>query len=91
MKTRLLRAPGPACEQWAIDKAATTEGVQVLVVGCEHNLVGLTLVVDGGLIVNWTIWPAANVEIFARGAVQQVDAIRPLLESQPPSDRGVVN
>lgn len=91
MQNRIFKAPCLACEQRAIEKAAQTDGVQVLVVGCEHNMVGTTLIVDGGLIVNWTAWPAANLGIFARGAVQQFEAIRPLLEGLPPRDSGAIN
>lgn len=79
MTQRLFKTFCPACEERAITKAAGTEDVQVLVVGCEHNLVAATLIVDAGLILNWSVWPAPDVEVFARGAASQSEALQPLL------------
>lgn len=78
---RLFRTVCPECEKRAIAKAAGTEGFNVLVVGCEHNLMAATLIVDGGLIINWSAWPAPDVESFSRGATQQAAVLQGMLTS----------
>lgn len=79
MTTRIFRTVCADCERRAAGKAAATEGLQVLVVGCEHNHVAATLIAEGGLILNWCAWPAADVEAFARGSAHQVNALGKVL------------
>lgn len=81
----MFRTLCPACEQRAIVGAAGTDGVQVLVIGCEHNLVAATVIAEAGMILNWSVWPAPDVDAFARGAAQQAASLRPLLEGLPPT------
>lgn len=88
MKPRMFRTLCLACEERAIAKAAGTEGQQVLVVGCEHHQVAATLIVEAGLILNWTTWPAPDVEAFARGALLQASALQTVLEGQSPASGG---
>ena len=43
----------------------------ILIYGCPHNKVGVTLLVNGGLIVGWNLWPVTDEESFRDRATIQ--------------------
>lgn len=62
------------CAQEIEERAALSEQERdTLIIGCAHNKVGATVLVNGGMIVGWNMWPVNNeAEFNSRAAAQLV-------------------
>ena len=69
----MFRTLCPECAKMIEEKAAQSEKEKdVLILGCSHNKVGISVLVNGGLIVGWNLWPVNDEESFRDRAVIQL-------------------
>lgn len=61
------------CARLIEQKASLSEKDRdVLILGCSHNKVGVSVLVNGGLIVGWNLWPVSDEESFRDRATIQL-------------------
>ena len=61
------------CARLVEEKASQSDKERdILILGCSHNKVGVSVLVNGGLIVGWNLWPVTDEESFRDRATIQL-------------------
>lgn len=69
----MFRTLCPVCTQLVEEKAAQCAADNdIFIVGCSHNRVAASVLVNGGVIIGWNIWPVIDEESFRARAVVQM-------------------
>lgn len=69
-----------------------TNEKDVFILGCSHNRVAASVLVNGGMIVGWNLWPVTDEETFRDRAVIQMTLLHEFmgLGNDKGQDGGIV-